>query len=67
MTGTHLGGWKKLYNEVFLNLCCSSGIIIMTELIMIRWEGHVAHIGEWCMQGFVRKPKGIMQLEHWRG
>jgi hypothetical protein len=39
-------GWRKLHNEGLRNLYCSPDIIRMIKSRMIRWAGHVAHMGE---------------------
>jgi hypothetical protein len=39
-----IGGWKKLHNEEFHNLY-SPIIIRMIKSRMMRWAGHVAHMG----------------------
>jgi hypothetical protein len=40
------GGWRKLYNEEFNDLYCSSNIIWVIKWRRMRWTGHVAHIEE---------------------
>jgi hypothetical protein len=40
------GGWRRLHNEELHNLYTSPNIIRVIKLRRMRWEGHVAHIGE---------------------
>jgi hypothetical protein len=40
-----IGDWRKLHNEAFNDLYCSTDIIQVIKLRM-RWVGHVAHMGE---------------------
>jgi hypothetical protein len=43
--GEVTGGWKKLHNEAFLNLCFWQHIR-MIKSKMIRWTGHIALMGQ---------------------
>jgi hypothetical protein len=38
-------GWRKLHDKELRNLYCSPNIR-MIKSRMIRWAGHVAHMGE---------------------
>jgi hypothetical protein len=40
------GGWKKLHNEELHVLYSSAGIVRVIKARRMRWEGHVAHMGE---------------------
>jgi hypothetical protein len=40
------GGWRKLHNEELHNLYSSPSIIRMIKSKRMRWEGHVARMGE---------------------
>ena len=41
-----IGDWRKLHNEEFCILYCSPDIIWVIRSRMMRWVGHVAHMGE---------------------
>jgi hypothetical protein len=41
-----IGGWRKLHNEELHNLYSSPSIIRMVKTKRVRWEGHVARMGE---------------------
>jgi hypothetical protein len=40
------GEWSTLHNEELHNLCSSPRIISIIKLRWMRWEGHVARMGE---------------------
>ena len=40
------GEWKKLQNEELNDLYCSPNIVWVIESRRMRWEDHVASIGE---------------------
>jgi hypothetical protein len=40
------GGWRKLHNEEFHNLCSSPSIIRIIKPRRMRWAGHVARMEE---------------------
>jgi hypothetical protein len=40
------GGWRRLHNEELHNLCDSPNIVRVIKSRMVRWAGHVAHVGE---------------------
>ena len=44
------GQWRKLHNEK-LNDLYSSPNIVRVKKSGMRWEGHVARMGERCVQG----------------
>jgi len=46
------GEWRKLYNEEFNDLYSSPNIDWVIKLRRVRLVGHVAHMGERCIQGF---------------
>jgi hypothetical protein len=50
-----IGGWRKLHDEELRNLYCSPSIIRIIKSRRMRWTGHVACIGERCIQKFGRK------------
>ena len=58
------GEWRKLHNEEFNELCSSPTIVQMIKLIRMRWNGHVARMGE--RRGLYRvllgKPEGKRPL-----
>jgi hypothetical protein len=51
-----------LHNEELHNLYCSANIIRQIKSRRIRWAGHVARMGEECVQGFDGKPEGKRSL-----
>jgi hypothetical protein len=48
------GGWRKLYNEELHGLYSSPSIVRVIKARRMRWEGHVARMGEvrGCTQHF---------------
>jgi hypothetical protein len=40
------GGWRKLHNEELYNLYSSPSIIRIIKSRGMRWEAHVARMGE---------------------
>jgi hypothetical protein len=54
------GGWRKLHNEEFRDLYSSPSIIRMIKSRRMRWEGHVARMGEKrnAFRLLVGKPEG---------
>jgi hypothetical protein len=59
-----IGGWRKMHNEEFHNLYCSSNIIRMMKLRRMRWVGHVTRMGEKrnAYRILVGKPEGKSPL-----
>jgi len=43
--GEVTGEWRKLSNEELNGLYCSPNIVQVIKLRIMRWAGHVAHIG----------------------
>jgi hypothetical protein len=41
-----MGEWRKLHNEELRDLYSSSSIIRLIKSRRMRWEGHVARMGE---------------------
>jgi hypothetical protein len=58
------GGWRKLHNEEFRDLCSSPSIIRIIKLRRMRWAGHVARKGEKrnVYRLLVGKPEGKRPL-----
>ena len=46
------GEWRKLHNEELNYLYCSLNIVRVIKSRRMRWEGHVARLGERRIQGF---------------
>jgi hypothetical protein len=55
-----IGGWRNLHNEELHNLYCSPSIIRMIKSRRMRWEEHVARMGEKrsAYRILVVKPEG---------
>jgi hypothetical protein len=51
------GEWRKLHNEELHILYSSPSIIKQIKSRRMRWVGHVACIGEECVQGFDGKAR----------
>ena len=45
------GEWRKLHEELN-DPYASPNILRVTKSIRMRWAGHVARMGERCIQGF---------------
>jgi hypothetical protein len=41
-----MGEWRKVHNGELHNLCSSLDIIRQIKSRRMRWEGHVAHMGD---------------------
>jgi hypothetical protein len=41
------GSWRKLNNDEFHSLYSSPNIVRVIKSRRMRWEGHVARMGEW--------------------
>jgi hypothetical protein len=58
------GGWRKLHNKELHGLYSSPSIIRVIKARMMRWVGHVVHMGE--VRGayniLVRRPEGRRPL-----
>jgi hypothetical protein len=59
-----IGGWRKVHNEELHNLYCSPSIIRMIKSRRMRWEEHVARLGEKrnAYRILVGKPEGKRPL-----
>ena len=44
--------WRKLHNEELNDLYSSPSIFRVIKLRIIRWAGHVARMGDKCIQDF---------------
>jgi hypothetical protein len=51
------GEWRKLHNEELHNLYSSPNIIRQIKSRSLRWAGHVARMGEECVQDFDGKAR----------
>jgi hypothetical protein len=51
------GEWRKLHNEKLHILYSSPNIIRQIKSRRMRWTGHVARMGEECVQGFDGKAR----------
>jgi hypothetical protein len=51
------GEWRKLHSEELHILYSSQNIIRQIKSRRMRWAGHVARVGEECVQGFDGKAK----------
>jgi hypothetical protein len=58
------GGWGKLHNEEFHNMCSSPNTILIINSRRMRWTGHIACIGEkrHTYRVLVGKPEGKRPL-----
>ena len=50
--GEVTGEWRKLHNVERNDLYCSPNTIRVNKSRRMRWAGHVASMGEICLQGF---------------
>jgi hypothetical protein len=59
------GEWRKLHNEKFHDLYSSPSIITIIKSRRMRWEGHVAQVGEKrnAYRLLVGKPEGKRRLK----
>jgi hypothetical protein len=48
-------GLRKLHNEELYNLYSVPYIIRLIESKRVKWAGHIALVGEKCIQSFGRK------------
>jgi hypothetical protein len=51
------GEWRKLHNEELQILYSSTNIIRQMKSRRLRWAGHVARMGEECVQSFGGKGR----------
>jgi hypothetical protein len=58
------GDGRGLHSERLYNLYTSPNIIMVIKSRMIRWVGHIAHMGElrYSYKILMRKPEGNGQL-----
>jgi hypothetical protein len=58
------GSWRKLHNDELHSLYSSPNIVRMIKSRRMRWEGHVARMGEGgsVQRVFVGKPKSKTPL-----
>ena len=58
------GDWRKLHNEELNGLYCSPNIVRVIKSKRMRWEGHVARMGErkGVYRVLVGKPEGKRPL-----
>src|SRR5215510_16575000 len=59
-----IGEWRKLHNKERNDLYSLPNIVRVVKLRRMRWEGHVAHMGEerGVHRGLVGKPGGKRPL-----
>jgi hypothetical protein len=60
------GEWRKLHNEELHILYSSPNIISQIKSRRLRWVGHVARMGEECVQGFdgkIRKKETTWEIK----
>jgi hypothetical protein len=57
------GGWRKLYNEELHGLYSSPSVIRVIKARRMRWAGHVAGMGERCIQRF--GWEALKGEDHW--
>jgi hypothetical protein len=62
------GGWSRLYNEELHNLYVLPNFIRVIKSRRMRWEGHVAHMGEMrnAYKILIGKPEGRRPLRRIR-
>jgi hypothetical protein len=46
------GSWRKLHNDELHSLYSSPNIVMVIKSRRMIWAGHVARMGERCLQGF---------------
>jgi hypothetical protein len=51
------GEWRKLHNEELHILYSSTIIVRQIKSRSLKWVGHVARMGEECVQGFNGKAR----------
>ena len=56
------GKWRRLHNEELYAVYSSPNIIRVIKSKRMRWSGHVARVGETCIEGFGEKPMGRRSL-----
>ena len=58
------GEWRKLHNEELNDMYCSPNTVRVIKSIRLRWEGHVAPMGEGrgVYRILVGKPEGKTPL-----
>jgi hypothetical protein len=44
------GWWRKLHNAELHNLFSSLNVVRMMKQSRMRWAGHVAYVGEGCIE-----------------
>jgi len=56
------GEWRKLHNEEQNDLCSTSNFVRVIKSRRMIWAGHVALLGERCIQDVVGKREGKRPL-----
>ena len=52
------GERRKVHNEEFNDFYCPPNIVRLIKSRRLEWAGHVAHMGQRCLQNFMGNSKG---------
>jgi hypothetical protein len=56
--------WRKLHNDELHSLYSSPNIVRVIKSRRMRWAGHVARVGEGCLQGFGWEKRPLGRTRH---